>query len=92
MWKRELHAKDSNSSLVEMSQSSQLHQGRKVDQFALAAPAVQVTEHDDQHCGNAIPRDDSPRISGLNVADDPMPCKQDRQHDQGGNYQTSLAR
>lgn len=80
MWKRELHAESSNGSLKLRAQ------------FALAAPAVQVAEHDDQHCGNAIPRNDSPRIGGLHVADDPMPGKHDRQHDQGGNDQASLAR
>ena len=60
--------------------------------FVLAAPAAQVTEHDDKHCGDAIPGNDSPRIAGLNVADDPMPGKYDPQHDQGGNNQASFLR
>ena len=60
--------------------------------FALAAPAAEVTEHDDQHGGNAIPGNDRPRIAALNVADDPVSGKDDPQHDQGGNYQGSLAR
>ena len=63
----------------------------RIGQFVLAA-AAQVTAHDDEHCGDGIPGNDRPRIAALNVADDPVSGKDDPQHDQGGNYQGSLAR
>ena len=76
-----------------MGELTRCHTARKLlDKFALAAPVAQVTEHDDKHCGDAIPGNDSPRIAGLNVADDPMPGKYDPQHDQGGNNQASFVK
>ena len=68
------------------------HMGGEPTGGLAAAPAIQGTKHDDQDCGDTIPRNDSPWIRGLNIADDPMPGKHDPQHDQRGNYEASFAR
>ena len=73
--------------VIARQHSKSVPRGR--DHLSLTAPVDRHTEHDDHHCGTAIPGDDRPGIGRMNVADDPVPGKHNPHYDQSGNDQAS---